>query len=85
MKLLILNGTKLNLLGSREPAIYGPESYDALCQQIQRHAAAIGCTVTLLQSNHEGGADRRHSGGAGRIRRHRHQPRRLRPLQLRHL
>ena len=41
-------------MGSREPAIYGSESYGALCQQIQRHAAAIGCTVTLLQSNHEG-------------------------------
>lgn len=54
MKLLILNGPNLNLLGSREPAIYGSESYEALCQQIQRHAAAIGCTVTLLQSNHEG-------------------------------
>ena len=54
MKLLILNGPNLNLLGSREPAIYGSESYDTLCQQIQRHAAAIGCTATLLQSNHEG-------------------------------
>ena len=54
MKLLILNGPNLNLLGSREPDIYGSESYDALCQQIQRHAAAIGCTVALLQSNHEG-------------------------------
>lgn len=54
MKLLILNGPNLNLLGSREPAIYGSESYDALCQQIQRHAATIGCTVTLRQSNHEG-------------------------------
>lgn len=54
MKLLILNGPNLNLLGSREPAIYGSESYDALCRQIQRHAAAIGCTVALLQSNHEG-------------------------------
>lgn len=54
MKLLILNGPNLNLLGSREPTIYGSESYDALCQQIQRHAAAIGCTAALLQSNHEG-------------------------------
>ena len=54
MKLLILNGPNLNLLGSREPDIYGSESYDALCQQIQRHAAAISCTVALLQSNHEG-------------------------------
>lgn len=54
MKLLILNGPNLNLLGSREPAIYGSESYDTLCQQIQHHAAAIGCTAALLQSNHEG-------------------------------
>ena len=54
MKLLILNGPNLNLLGSREPAIYGSESYDTLCQQIQRHAAAIGCPAALLQSNHEG-------------------------------
>lgn len=54
MKLLILNGPNLNLLGSREPAIYGSESYSALCQQVQCHAAAIGCTVTLRQSNHEG-------------------------------
>lgn len=54
MKLLILNGPNLNLLGSREPAIYGSESYEALCQQIQRHAAAIGCTAALRQSNHEG-------------------------------
>lgn len=54
MKLLILNGPNLNLLGSREPDIYGSESYGALCQQIRRHAAAIGCTAALLQSNHEG-------------------------------
>ena len=54
MKLLILNGPNLNLLGSREPDIYGSESYDALCQQVQRHAAAIGCTAALLQSNYEG-------------------------------
>ena len=62
MKLLILNGPNLNLLGSREPAIYGSESYDALCQQIQRHAAAIGCTVALLQSMAaQPGADGVHS------------------------
>lgn len=54
MKLLILNGPNLNLLGSREPDIYGRESYDALCQQIYRHAEAIGCTAEVFQSNHEG-------------------------------
>ena len=54
MKLLILNGPNLNLLGSREPDIYGRESYDMLCQQIYRHADTIGCTVEVFQSNHEG-------------------------------
>ena len=54
MKLLILNGPNLNLLGSREPDIYGRESYDVLCQQIYRHADTIGCTVEVFQSNHEG-------------------------------
>ena len=54
MKLLILNGPNLNLLGSREPDIYGRESYDVLCQQIYRHADTIGCAVEVFQSNHEG-------------------------------
>lgn len=54
MKLLILNGPNLNLLGSREPDIYGRESYDMLCQQICRHADTIGCAVEVFQSNHEG-------------------------------
>lgn len=54
MKLLILNGPNLNLLGSREPDIYGRESYDVLCRQIYRHADTIGCTVEVFQSNHEG-------------------------------
>ena len=54
MKLLILNGPNLNLLGSREPDIYGRESYDVLCRQIYRHAETIGCTVEVFQSNHEG-------------------------------
>ena len=54
MKLLILNGPNLNLLGSREPDIYGRESYDMLCQQIYHHADTIGCAVEVFQSNHEG-------------------------------
>lgn len=54
MKLLILNGPNLNLLGSREPDIYGRESYYMLCQQIYRHADTIGCAVEVFQSNHEG-------------------------------
>ena len=54
MKLLILNGPNLNLLGTREPDIYGRGSYDDLCKLIYEHAAAIGCEAEVFQSNHEG-------------------------------
>ena len=54
MKLLILNGPNLNLLGQREPEIYGRRSYDDLCKLIYEHAAAMDCQVELFQSNHEG-------------------------------
>ena len=54
MKLLVLNGPNLNLLGSREPEQYGTETYEDLCRQIRRHADALGVEVTILQSNHEG-------------------------------
>ena len=54
MNLLILNGPNLNLLGIREPAIYGRETYADLCERISTHAAARGIEVRLVQSNHEG-------------------------------
>ena len=54
MKLLFLNGPNLNMLGVREPDIYGRQSYDDLCKLIYEHAAAVGCQVELFQSNHEG-------------------------------
>lgn len=54
MKLLILNGPNLNLLGRREPDIYGNRTYDDLCKLIRDHASAGRCQVELLQSNHEG-------------------------------
>ena len=54
MKFLIINGPNLNLLGKREPGIYGDQSYDALCALIRDHAAAHGSTATCFQSNHEG-------------------------------
>ena len=54
MKFLILNGPNLNLLGKREPGIYGDENYDALCGLIADHAAARGAEVEFFQSNHEG-------------------------------
>ena len=54
MKFLIINGPNLNLLGKREPGIYGDQSYDALCTLIRDHAAAHGSTARCFQSNHEG-------------------------------
>lgn len=54
MKFLILNGPNLNLLGQREPGVYGAESYDALCTRLQAFAAAHGSTAQCVQSNHEG-------------------------------
>ena len=54
MKLLILNGPNLNLLGQREPEIYGKRTYDDLCKLIYDHAAAAGCQAEIFQSNHEG-------------------------------
>ena len=54
MHLLILNGPNLNLLGLREPDIYGKTSYDGLCAKIRAHADKAGVTVDCKQSNHEG-------------------------------
>ena len=54
MKILILNGPNLNLLGLREPEIYGNQTYSDLCKLIETHAAAIHVEVAIRQSNHEG-------------------------------
>ena len=54
MKLLVLNGPNLNLLGLREPSIYGKEDYKALCDKITAHGERIGVEVEIYQSNHEG-------------------------------
>ena len=54
MKILVLNGPNLNLLGVREPDIYGKENYKTLCEKIENHALEIGVEVKIYQSNHEG-------------------------------
>lgn len=54
MKFLIINGPNLNLLGKREPGIYGEQSYDALCRLIRDYAVAHHSTADCFQSNHEG-------------------------------
>lgn len=54
MKILVINGPNLNMLGIREPDIYGRETYEDLCRKIRAHAEKRGVEVTLYQSNHEG-------------------------------
>ena len=54
MKILVINGPNLNMLGIREPDIYGRETYENLCRKIREHAEKRGAEVTLYQSNHEG-------------------------------
>ena len=54
MKLYIINGPNLNMLGIREPDKYGTTSYDGLCKKIEEYCSALGIEAVLYQSNHEG-------------------------------
>jgi len=54
MRFLIINGPNLNLLGKREPGIYGDQTYEALCAMIKEHAEKNNSTADFFQSNHEG-------------------------------
>lgn len=54
MKLLIINGPNLNMLGIREPDIYGKTTFRSLCEQLSSYCEKKGIDCTLFQSNHEG-------------------------------
>ncbi len=54
MKILVMNGPNLNMLGIREPDIYGKSTYADLCELIREHCAAKGVEVEIYQSNYEG-------------------------------
>lgn len=54
MKLLILNGPNLNMVGIREPELYGNKGYKALCSYIKASAKENGVSVKIKQSNSEG-------------------------------
>ena len=54
MKFLVINGPNLNLLGLREPALYGRMDYQALVDLVSQAAARHGVEVEFYQSNHEG-------------------------------
>ena len=53
-RILVINGPNLNLLGVREPDVYGSRSYDDLVGFIMDKAASLNLDVRVLQSNHEG-------------------------------
>ena len=54
MKILILNGPNINMLGIREPGIYGSESYGELCRLAEEKAKELGVGLEIYQTNHEG-------------------------------
>ena len=54
MKILIINGPNINMLGIREPDIYGNNTYNDLCTKIKNYCKNINVEAELYQSNHEG-------------------------------
>ncbi|MFN5195397.1 MAG: type II 3-dehydroquinate dehydratase [Cyanobacteriota bacterium] len=54
MRVLLLNGPNLNLLGQREPGLYGAQTLAGIEQALQRQAEAMGVALDTFQSNHEG-------------------------------
>ena len=54
MKILVINGPNINMLGIREPEIYGNQNYKTLLDDIEKWAEEMGCQVECFQSNHEG-------------------------------
>ncbi len=54
MKILVLNGPNINMLGIREPGIYGKSTFADLLALLERTAAEEGLTIEQYQSNHEG-------------------------------
>ncbi|MCS7001761.1 MAG: type II 3-dehydroquinate dehydratase [Dehalococcoidia bacterium] len=63
LRVLILHGPNLNLLGVREPAIYGSDTLDAITARLATIADSLGVDLETFQSNHEGALiDRIHAG-----------------------
>ena len=54
MKILVINGPNINMVGIREPAIYGSENYETLCARIDAAGKTYGVDIERYQSNYEG-------------------------------
>ena len=54
MKILVINGPNINMLGIREPELYGNKNYACLLEEIHSHCSKAGVQVEIYQSNHEG-------------------------------
>ncbi len=54
MKILVINGPNINMLGIREPGIYGAETYQTLCRRIASFGEQKNLEIEIYQSNHEG-------------------------------
>ena len=65
-KILVINGPNLNLLGSREPGLYGTETLEAINARLGSLAESLGAEADFLQSNHEGALVDAIQGLAGR-------------------
>ena len=67
MRVLLLNGPNLNLLGLREPGLYGSQTLEALEADLGRQAEALQVALECFQSNHEGGLLDRIHAARGRV------------------
>ena len=67
MQLLALHGPNLNLLGTREPGVYGSQTLDQINAELESRAQALGAAISCFQSNHEGALVDRIHEDRGRV------------------
>ena len=67
MRVLLLNGPNLNLLGLREPGLYGADTLEAIEAELGRQAVGLGVELECFQSNHEGALVDRIHAARGRV------------------